>query len=124
VDLSRLEWVCRAAGAEAVLPGTSAERTVAAIWRDVLEIDIICVDANFFSVGGQSILLLQVLAKLEQSFGREIAVVDLFRYPTVRSLAAFLGEAAPEKRSFDAAADRARRQRAARRPRRRPRGLR
>jgi acyl-CoA synthetase (AMP-forming)/AMP-acid ligase II/acyl carrier protein/NADP-dependent 3-hydroxy acid dehydrogenase YdfG len=124
VDLSRLEWVCRAAGADAVLPGTSAERTVAAIWRDVLEIDIIDVDANFFSVGGQSILLLQVLAKLEQSFGREIAVVDLFRYPTVRSLAAFLGEAAPEKRSFDAAADRARRQRAARRPRRRPRGLR
>ncbi|MEJ2206781.1 MAG: phosphopantetheine-binding protein, partial [Gemmatimonadota bacterium] len=122
VDLSRLDAVCRSRSPQAVLPRTSAERTVAAIWQEILEIDRIDIDANFFSLGGQSILLLQVLERLEKSFGRRIAVVDLFRYPTVRSLADFLGGSGAEKRSYEEAADRARKQRTARRARSRARG--
>lgn len=122
VDVSRLAMVCRSSSADAILPRNSAERTVAAVWREVLEIERIDIDANFFSLGGQSLLLLKVLARLEQSFGRQITVVDLFRYPTVRQLAAFLGEGDARKPNFDDAASRARKQRAVRHARTRPRG--
>lgn len=114
VDMSRLAMVCRSSSADAVLPRNAAERTVAAIWREILEIERIDIDANFFSLGGQSLLLLRVLAKLEQSFNRQITVVDLFRHPTVRSLATFLGEGGASKPNFDEAANRARKQRAVR----------
>ena len=95
---------------------------VAADGEDALEIDEVDIDANFFSLGGDSLLLLHVLVRLEQSFGREIAIVDLFRYPTIRGLAGFLGDVGTKKKSFDEAEDRARLQRAARRPRSRPTG--
>jgi acyl-CoA synthetase (AMP-forming)/AMP-acid ligase II/NAD(P)-dependent dehydrogenase (short-subunit alcohol dehydrogenase family)/acyl carrier protein len=122
LDASVLDRALRSHAADAVLPRTAAERAVAAIWQEVLEIDRVDIDANFFSLGGQSLLLLRVQAKLEQSFGREVAVVDLFRYPTVRSLSAFLSESVTKKRTFDDAAERARRQRAVVRTRGRPGG--
>lgn len=114
VDMSRLALVCRSSSADAILPRNAAERTVAAIWRDVLEIERIDIDANFFSLGGQSLLLLRVLARLEQSFGRQITVVDLFRHPTVRTLAAFLGEGETRRLNLEDASSRARKQRAVR----------
>ncbi|WP_437617321.1 condensation domain-containing protein [Sorangium sp. So ce1151] len=118
IDLDSLAGLgcARQASAERVLPRTGLERTIAAIWREVLQVDAVDVDTSFFALGGQSVLLVQVLSRLKAALEREISVVDLFRYPTVSSLAAFLEDAAagaPPRRSFHKAAERAQRQREA-----------
>jgi amino acid adenylation domain-containing protein len=77
-----------------VAPRTDLERTVAAIWRDVLATANIGVSDNFFDVGGHSLLLVAVHARLEDELRRKIPIVALFRYPTIESLAGYLAPVA------------------------------
>lgn len=77
-----------------------AERKVAEIWREVLKRDDIGVNQNFFDVGGHSLLLAQVRSKIEKVFGADISMMDLFKYPTIRTLAEFLsGDSEEEQQS-------------------------
>ena len=73
-----------------VPPRTPAEKAVAAIWREVLRVDQVGVDDNFFNVGGHSLLLARVAARLQEWLGREVPLLDLFRHPTVAAQAAHL----------------------------------
>jgi amino acid adenylation domain-containing protein len=73
-------------------PVGEIERTVAEIWADVLKVERPGVSQNFFDLGGHSLLLLKVLSKLKEEFDRPVAIVDLFRYPTIRSLSFFLAQ--------------------------------
>jgi len=98
-------------GDEQVLPSTGLEKTIAAIWQEVLGVDTIGIHQNFFEIGGQSILLAQVLSRLQQRLQRPLSMVELLRYPTVASLASSLAEVEERKRSFDDASQRARQQR-------------
>ncbi len=70
-----------------VPPRNELERTIAAVWRDVLKVDKVGVEDNFFDLGGHSLLLAQVHSRLAPTLGEELALLDLFRYPTVGSLA-------------------------------------
>lgn len=123
VDVAALAGLAggRAATAERVLPRTGLERTIAAVWRDVLGVESIDVNTSFFALGGQSILLVQVLAKLKQALSRELTVVELFRYPTVSALARYLEKDETAKPSREKAAERAQKQREAMRQRVAPR---
>jgi acyl carrier protein len=71
-------------------PQTEAELTVAAILQEVLRIERVGVDDNFFDLGGNSLLLVQVHEQLQERFGREIVLVEIFNHPTVRALAGHL----------------------------------
>ncbi len=66
------------------------ERTIAAAWQEVLGVEEVGLDDNFFDLGGHSLLLARVRSRLAGKFPREVSVVVLFRYPTVRSLAEHL----------------------------------
>ncbi|NRQ38564.1 amino acid adenylation domain-containing protein [Nonomuraea sp. NN258] len=66
-----------------------AEKTVAAAWAEVLG-HAVEVNQNFFDAGGNSLLLVLLRERLRQAFDTELHVTDLFRYPTVRTMAAFL----------------------------------
>ncbi|WP_066949626.1 non-ribosomal peptide synthetase [Microtetraspora fusca] len=71
--------------------GTAAtEELIAAIWREVLERDGFSPDDNFFDIGGNSLALAAVHARLCARLGRDLRMVDLFRYPNIRTLAAHL----------------------------------
>jgi hypothetical protein len=84
-------------------PATETERAVAAVWREVLAIDVVGRHDNFFDLGGHSLLVPQVHRRLKERFTSSITVVDLFRYPTVGDLAQFLaGVAAAEDTSAGA----------------------
>src|SRR5690606_17327061 len=77
-------------------PATATERLIAGIWREVLGLPGISAGANFFEIGGHSLATAQVQARLATALGREVPIVDLFRFPTVRTLAAHLdGERRP-----------------------------
>ncbi|MEW1889008.1 amino acid adenylation domain-containing protein [Streptomyces sp. NBC_00523] len=73
-------------------PGTPAERVLAAIWADVLGLDAVGVDEDFFDLGGHSLLATQVVARarrlLPEEGARPVSVMDLFTCRTVRDLAA------------------------------------
>ena len=77
-----------------VEPRSEAERQVAAVWQEVLGVPVIGVDDNFFDLGGHSLLMVRAHGRLQEAFGRPIPMVELFRFPTVGSLAAFLAGAA------------------------------
>jgi natural product biosynthesis luciferase-like monooxygenase protein/FkbM family methyltransferase len=81
-----------------VAPRTSAEQTVASIWQSVLGRERVGIHDNFFEVGGSSLLLVQIHAKLREALGREVTMVQLFRHPTVQALARFLEGAGGEAR--------------------------
>jgi len=108
----------------ATTPGTVAPSTASArdqrearvvdAWRAVLGLDDIDIHHNFFEIGGNSVLCYSVLARL-RDLRPDLEVVDLFRYPTVATLAAFLSSAAPHEHTAVAQSrDRARARRAAR----------
>ncbi|MGN9779207.1 amino acid adenylation domain-containing protein [Micromonospora sp. H33] len=71
-------------------PTGELEEAVAAIWREVLAVQVVGADDNFFDIGGHSLLMVRVQARLAERLGRTVPVVDLFRHPTVRALARHL----------------------------------
>lgn len=77
-----------------VSPAQGVEQDIAAIWAEALRRPQVSAEDNFFDIGGDSLLLVRIRARLNQRFGCELAFVDLFRHPTVRSLAAYLSSRA------------------------------
>ena len=75
------------------------EETIQAIWREALGLAEVGVTENFFDLGGHSLLVVQVQRKLKEATGEEIALTDMFRFPTIRSLAEHLSGAAAEQPS-------------------------
>jgi hypothetical protein len=73
-----------------VAPQTSLERTIAAVWRNVLGVEKVGVRDNFFDLGGHSLLVVQVNSRLRKELNRDISLVEMFRYPSVYALATFL----------------------------------
>ena len=57
------------------------EQTIAEIWRDALGVSEVDVHANFFDLGGHSLLLLRVHSRLQAVLARDLSVADLFQVP-------------------------------------------
>ncbi|WBC05721.1 non-ribosomal peptide synthetase/MFS transporter [Micromonospora sp. WMMA1976] len=91
--------VTREASVALVEPRDDTERALAAIWSEVLGVDTLGIDDDFFDLGGHSMLATQVVAKIRKAElgGRAVGVMDLFQQRTIRDLAAFIsGDAAHE----------------------------
>ncbi|MEU0569104.1 amino acid adenylation domain-containing protein [Nonomuraea sp. NPDC005983] len=90
-------------GAERTPPATEAERVVSAVWADVLDGAGFGIDDDFFDVGGHSLLAIKVVARLRRELppgSAPIAVVDLFKHPTIRELAALVDGTATASRGL------------------------
>ena len=94
------------------------EQSIAAIWSEVLKVRHPGADDNFFDLGGHSLRVAQIQARLREQLGIELPMLALFQYPTIRTLARCIGERPGEDPLRSQAARRARQQRAA--VRRRP----
>jgi amino acid adenylation domain-containing protein/non-ribosomal peptide synthase protein (TIGR01720 family) len=70
-----------------VAPRTSTEEKLAAIWAEVLEVPRVGVEDSFFSLGGHSLLLTKVLARVRRVFEIELPLRALFEVPTVAAQA-------------------------------------
>jgi amino acid adenylation domain-containing protein len=75
-----------------VMPGTSTEKMVAAVWAEVLQQDRIFVDDDFFELGGHSLGATQVMSRIRRRAGVAAPLKILFEHPTVRTLAAAVDE--------------------------------
>lgn len=74
-------------------PSTEAEARLTAIWKDVLNIDDVGIDDNFFELSGDSLLMTQVISRIAQQFGLEMPIEAFFEGPSVRRLAETLASA-------------------------------
>ncbi|MFF1368751.1 amino acid adenylation domain-containing protein [Streptomyces virginiae] len=72
--------------------GTPVEKALAEIWADVLSVDRVGLDDDFFDLGGHSMLATQVVARSKEQFGVAMTLRIFFDLPTVRELAAALEE--------------------------------
>ncbi len=70
-----------------VAPETPVEESLAAVWREVLGVDRVGVDDDFFDLGGHSLLAVKMLARVQESLAIELALPTVFEHSTVRELA-------------------------------------
>jgi acyl-coenzyme A synthetase/AMP-(fatty) acid ligase/acyl carrier protein len=72
-------------------PRTPLEEEIAGLWAEVMGLERVGIHDDFFALGGHSLLATRILARLDDDFGVEIPVADLFEAPTVAGLATALG---------------------------------
>jgi amino acid adenylation domain-containing protein len=75
-----------------VKPADPVECQLAEIWEALLSVHPIGVTDDFFDMGGHSLLALQLMQRIEQTFAKRIPLATLFTRPTVRGLAKLLVE--------------------------------
>jgi hypothetical protein len=73
-------------------PETPFEETLASIWQEVLAVDRVGIDDNFFDLGGHSLLAVKMLARVQEIFDLDLYLGIVFERSTVRELAARLTE--------------------------------
>ncbi|WP_152392873.1 non-ribosomal peptide synthetase [Paenibacillus guangzhouensis] len=77
-------------GTPLVEAASDIELAIAAVWHDILQRDDFGIHHRFFDIGGDSLLLVRTHQRLETLYPGALGVTDLFTYPTIASLAAYL----------------------------------
>ena len=70
-----------------LLPRDSLERQLAQIWSEILNIQLVGIRDNFFKLGGNSLVAVRLMAKIEQHFGKNLPLATLFQSQTIEQLA-------------------------------------
>ncbi|WP_069883778.1 amino acid adenylation domain-containing protein [Streptomyces luteocolor] len=78
----------------AAVPESDLERQIAGIWCAALGLESVGADVNFFDAGGDSLRLTQVVARLRAELRPTLSRLDMFRHPTVRTMARHLADGA------------------------------
>jgi hypothetical protein len=69
-----------------VEPTTYEEKEVCKIWSDLLGLDRVGITDDFFKIGGNSILAIQVSHRMSKVLGKDVKVADVFKYKTINNL--------------------------------------
>jgi len=80
-------------------PCSELEIRMAEVWKELLGLDRIGVHDRLFDLGAHSLLMVRALVKLRALAGDRLTLIDLFKYPTIASLASFL-EAEPDRETL------------------------
>ena len=94
-------------------PQTKLEQEIAAVYRDVLGLDKVGIDDDFFDLGGNSLKLAEAHSQLQKLIGRNFSAADLFVHTTVRKLASSFNRSGPQQGATKELLSRAQRQREA-----------
>lgn len=95
VDLKALPEPDRSAGAllEYEPPRHELEEKMAAIWEDILNIELIGINANIFDIGANSLNIMSFVSRLYAELGFRVPFKDIFSKPTIKELSDFLKHA-------------------------------
>lgn len=74
-----------------VLPESDLEAMIADIWKELLAVEVVSTRDNLFEIGASSLLTVEANSRLSEKLGRKVPLVQMFRYPTIAKLAAYLG---------------------------------
>ncbi|MCI0748621.1 MAG: amino acid adenylation domain-containing protein [Verrucomicrobia subdivision 3 bacterium] len=86
---------------------TTTEETIAKIWCELLRVPNVSLTDRFFDLGGDSLLMVQLQARMEAALGVEIPILRLFQNSTVKAMASLIGEPRPEPTEWERIRDRA-----------------
>jgi amino acid adenylation domain-containing protein/thioester reductase-like protein len=75
-----------------IAPRSKTERQLIEIWEDILHVSPIGIEDTFFDLGGHSLMLTQLLARLRDDFSTKLSLGTLFSHPTVAKLAIAIEE--------------------------------
>ncbi len=78
-----------------IAPRNDGEAEVARIWSEVLGIESVGVEEDFFALGGHSLLAAELCGRVNESLGWHLRVADVFRHPTVARLSVYVMNSAP-----------------------------
>ncbi len=89
-------------------PKSETEKKLVPVWQNLLGIEGLGIHDEFFALGGDSLLLVQLHSKIKEIFPTDLAVVDLYKYNTISLLASRLdeGNSKVEKPSFKSVSER------------------
>ena len=90
---------------EHVAPRTDAERRLAASWQELLEVDGVSADDDFFALGGHSLLATRLIARVQRDFAVELPLRRVFELRRLDALAAEIEAAVGAAAGADAGAD-------------------
>lgn len=102
VDRSKLPEPIRKNSAVHRLNASPTEEIVAGVWEQVLGIEHVKIDDNFFQLGGHSLLATQVISKLAEIWDKTIPLAYIFEFPTVRELASKIDATNSEQQELKA----------------------
>jgi non-ribosomal peptide synthetase component F/acyl carrier protein len=109
IDRAALPRPARVVPAEPdTAPRTEIEQKLAAIWREVLRTDVQSVHDSFFALGGQSLLAMLMISRVQEAFGVELRLRSVFQHPTLAQLANMIAAARGSEAAALAAIPRAR----------------
>jgi natural product biosynthesis luciferase-like monooxygenase protein len=94
------------AEAQYVAPESDLEQAIVDAWRETLGVQKVGVRDNFFDLGGHSLLVVRLHRRLQPVVPRPLSITDLYRFPTIASLAEHL-TAEPGSSGIDRSEDRA-----------------
>ncbi|MFC0528934.1 non-ribosomal peptide synthetase/MFS transporter [Phytohabitans kaempferiae] len=97
VDRAALPAPALAARDAFVPPSGPVEETIAEVWRELLGLDRVGADDDFFALGGHSLLAIQVVSRLRGRLPGPVSAMDLFKHPTVRGLARLGARTGPRR---------------------------
>lgn len=100
------EAVAPRAEAPYVAPASELENQIADAWRETLGLQQVGVRDNFFDLGGHSLLVVRLHRRLAPAMPRPLSITDLYRFPTIASLAEHLA-AEPGSSGLERSDDRA-----------------
>jgi acyl carrier protein len=89
-------------------PADEVEAKIAAVWQELLNLERISTHDNLFDLGANSLLMMQSIGKLATALGKDLSLVEMFRFTTVSSLATYVSRTSNEAPSFQEGQDRAR----------------
>lgn len=86
-------------------PRSKSEETVAAIWTELLKLNAIGIDDDFFDLGADSLTATALVAKLRGIFGIELSLASLFERPTIAGISEIIDVLALARRAPEAQED-------------------
>lgn len=81
-------------------PRNEIERIISSVWKECLGLTSVSIQENFFDLGGHSLLLAKVYARLPAFLQEKITLVELYKYPTIQALAQFVDDQAEEDKIY------------------------
>lgn len=93
IDIAALPAIDIDVGDHVVAPSHEMEWRVQALWESVLGREVSSVEADFFAIGGHSLLLTRLLMRIGQSFDVDLSMAELMRARTIREMSTLIASA-------------------------------
>ncbi|UCH95998.1 MAG: amino acid adenylation domain-containing protein, partial [Candidatus Aminicenantes bacterium] len=80
-----------------VKPGNRIEEILLETWKEILKVERIGIDSDFFELGGHSLKAIILVSQIHKKLDVKLPLTEIFKTPTIRSLARYIKEAAKDK---------------------------